>query len=253
MSHLPFFLECCCQSADDARRAEVSGASRIELCEELPVDGLTPSDANILATLEAVTIPVNVLVRCRAGNFVYTDEEIALMAGSIEHIRQLTTVSADGVVRRVNAVVIGALTADGDVDRKAMATLLAAAWGEGVAASAASTRLSAPHQEDLPSPSERLAVTFHRAFDVCRDPLQAYADIAALGIDRILTSGHAPASSEGAELLARLVTMSRQHSGPVILVGGGVRPHNIGALRAATAADEFHSSCLAWKTDSPGR
>ena len=217
---LPFYLECCCQCADDARKAEAAGASRIELCEQLPLDGLTPSAANVLATLEAVSIPVNVLVRCREGNFVYTDDEMELMARSIESLRRLTATAPDGRERRVNAVVIGALTSDGDVDRVAMTRLLAAAAG--------------------------LPVTFHRAFDVCRDPLQTYDDLAQLGVSRILTSGHAPSAMEGHALLAQLVRRSENTLGPVVLVGGGVRPHNIGELIRSTAAAEFHSACLDW-------
>lgn len=217
---LPFYLECCCQCADDARKAEAAGASRIELCEQLPLDGLTPSAANVLATLEAVSIPVNVLVRCREGNFVYTDDEVELMARSIESLRRLTATAPDGRERRVNAVVIGALTSDGDVDCVAMTRLLAAAAG--------------------------LPVTFHRAFDVCRDPLQTYDDLAQLGVSRILTSGHAPSAMEGHALLAQLVRRSENTLGPVVLVGGGVRPHNIHELMRTTAATEFHSACLDW-------
>ena len=220
---MPFFLECCCQSADDARRAEASGASRIELCEQLALDGLTPSDDNILATLAAVSIPVNVLVRCRAGNFVYTDEEVAAMVRSIEHIRQLTALATDGTVRRVNAVVIGALTVEGHVDKKAMRFLVNAAKG--------------------------MPITFHRAFDVCCDPEQAYDDIAMLGIDRILTSGQRKTAVDGCGLIAGLVQRNREPSlygtpNPIILVGGGVRPRNIRVLAVATGASEFHSSCL---------
>ena len=140
------FLECCCQNVDDVRKAEAGGALRIELCEQLPLDGLTPSDENVLMTLATVSIPVNVLVRCRAGNFVYTDEEIDTMARDIERICRLIAKASDGSERRVNAVVVGALTAEGDVDVRAMRRLL----------EAAGTR----------------PVTFHRAFDVCRDPLQ---------------------------------------------------------------------------------
>ena len=215
---MSFFLECCCQNAANARRAEAAGASRIELCEQMPLDGLTPTDENILATLAAVRIPVNVLVRCRAGSFVYSREEVDAMARDVERIRQLTVVAPDGDVRRVNAVVVGALTPEGDVDCEAMRQLIGAAGA--------------------------LPVTFHRAFDVCRHPLQAYDDIASLGIARLLTSGHAPSAVEGCGLLAELVKKSQHGAGPVILAGGGIRPHNIAPLAAATAATEFHSSCL---------
>lgn len=212
-----FFLECCCQNADEALQSAMNGASRIELCEDLACDGLTPSEENVRATLAAVTIPVNVLIRCRAGNFVYTDDEVEAMVASIRRLRDLTVTLSDGSERRVNAVVIGALDADGRVDVAAVKRMLAA-W-------------------------DNRPVTFHRAFDVCADPLAAFDTIAHLGIARILTSGHAPSSTEGTALLAQLVSRSAATGGPVILEGGGVRPHNIDALAATTAAQEFHSSC----------
>lgn len=212
-----YFLECCCQSADDARQAEQSGASRIELCEALAADGLTPSMDNIHATLTAVAIPVNVLIRCRAGNFVYTDDEIEAMVQSIRQCRDLCVTLPGGTERHVNAVVIGALTPLGDVDEPAVRRMMEA-W----------------------DPSR--PVTFHRAFDVCRVPRQAYATLRHLGIQRILTSGHAPAAMEGRPLLRELVAAE----GPVILVGGGVRPHNIDTLAADIQATEFHSAHLQW-------
>lgn len=212
-----YFLECCCQSADDARQAELSGASRIELCEDLAADGLTPSEDNIRATLATVDIPVNVLIRCRAGNFVYTADEVEAMVQSIRQCRDLRVTRSDGSERRVNAVVIGALTPLGDIDEPAVRRMMGV-W-------------------DPARP-----VTFHRAFDVCRVPRQAYATLRHLGIQRILTSGHAPAAMEGRPLLRELVAAE----GPVILVGGGVRPHNIDTLAADIQATEFHSAYLQW-------
>ena len=211
------FLECCCQCAADARQAELSGASRIELCEDLAADGLTPSEENIRDTLAAVDIPVNVLIRCRAGSFVYTDNEVEAMARSVSLCRDLCVSLPDGRERRVNAIVIGALTPEGDVDEPAIRRLLDA-W-------------------DASRP-----VTFHRAFDVCRDPLDASRRIASLGIQRILTSGHAADAMSGRPLLAELV----QQGSPLILVGGGVRPHNIDTLATDTHATEFHSACRQW-------
>ena len=127
----------------------------------------------------------------------------------------------DTGVKILIAVVIGALTAEGDVDEQALRQLLSAAAG-------------------------MLAATFHRAFDVCRDPLQAYATLARHGVGRILSSGHASTAMEGRTLLAQLVAHSNATRGPVILVGGGVRPHNIEELIHTTAATEYHSACLDW-------
>lgn len=218
------FIECCCQCAGDARTAELHGASRIELCEDLAHDGVTPSEANIRETLLAVSIPVNVLIRCRAGHFAYTPEEVETMCRSIALCRDLQVCTADGEVRRVNAVVIGALDEEGDVDRDALICMV----------------------EEARRSDSALAITFHRAFDVCRDPLEAYEVISAMGIERILTSGHAPNAVEGSALLATLVERSRQGGSTLILVGGGVRPTNIQRLMDETRANEYHSSHLRW-------
>lgn len=220
---MPHFIECCCQCAADARTAEAHGASRIELCEDLAHDGVTPSEENIRETLLSVAIPVNVLIRCRAGRFVYTDEEVDTMVRSIALCRTLQVCTPQGEVRKVNAVVIGALDEEGDIDADALTRMVTEA-----------------RRED-----STLAITFHRAFDVCRDPLEAYTFINSLGIERILTSGHAPSSVEGSALLATLVERSRRCT-TQILVGGGVRPTNIDTLVADTAAGEYHSSHLLW-------
>jgi copper homeostasis protein len=220
MSH---FIECCCQRAADARIAEAHGASRIELCEDLAHDGVTPSLDNIRETLLAVSIPVNVLIRCRAGNFIYSNEEVDAMTRSIALCRDLQVCTPDGEVRRVNAVVIGALDEEGDIDVNAVSRMV----------------------DEARRPGSHLTITFHRAFDVCRDPIEAYSVICSLGIERILTSGQAPSAVEGSSLLAMLV--ERSHSCPTqILVGGGVRPTNIDMLVEQTAAEEYHSSYLLW-------
>ena len=220
---MSYFVECCCQSAADAATAQAHGASRIELCEDLAHDGVTPSEDNIRATLSAVSIPVNVLVRCRAGSFVYTDEEVETMLRSIALCRDMQVTTPEGVVRKVNAVVIGALDEGLDVDVPVVTRMV----------------------EDARRPGSTLAITFHRAFDVCRNPLEAYDVISSLGIERLLTSGHASTSLEGSSLLATLV--ERSHYCPTqILVGGGVRPSNIDRLAGETSAAEYHSSHLYW-------
>ena len=125
------FLECCCTDATEAVEAMSGGAGRVELCEDLPCGGVTPSRADIEAALKAVNIPVNVLIRVRGGDFVYDETEIEAMIGSVRMCRKLG----------VNGVVVGALRADGSVDTEAVGRLMAEAQG--------------------------LRVTFHRAFDEC--------------------------------------------------------------------------------------
>ena len=198
------FLECCCSDSLDAAEAQAGGAGRIELCEDLPSGGVTPSEMNIRNTLETVDIPVNVLVRPRSGNFVYNEDEIQETLGSIKLCKSLG----------VNGVVIGALKDDGSVDVDTMRRLIEAAKG--------------------------MEITFHRAFDECSDPLKALEEIIGLGCDRLLTAGHATNVGEGA---AMLKTLSEKAAGRIIiLAGSGVRPGNIAALEASTGISEFHSS-----------
>lgn len=198
------FLECCCTDAAEAVEAMNGGAGRIELCEDLSCGGVTPSRSNLEATLRAVNIPVNVLVRARGGDFVYDEAEIPAMIGSVRMCRELG----------VNGVVIGALRKDGSVDVEAVRRLIAEAGG--------------------------LHITFHRAFDECADPFKALEDIIALGCDRLLTAGHASNVNDGERTLKEL--NDRADGRIVILAGSGVRPGNIARLEASTGCKEFHSS-----------
>lgn len=198
------FLECCCTDASEAVEAMIGGAGRVELCEDLPCGGVTPSRGNVEATLRAVNIPVNVLVRARGGDFVYNEEEIETMVKSVRMCRELG----------VNGVVVGALRKDGSIDSETVRRLMAEAGG--------------------------LHVTFHRAFDECADPFAALKDIIALGCDRLLTAGHASNVNDGEQTLKEL---NEKAAGRIIiLAGSGVRPGNIARLEASTGCCEFHSS-----------
>lgn len=198
------FLECCCTDAVEASEAQKGGARRVELCEDLPCGGVTPSEENIKAALGAVNIPVNVLVRARGGDFVYDEAEIPAMIGSVRMCRELG----------VNGVVVGALRKDGSIDIDTVRRLMVEAEG--------------------------LHVTFHRAFDECADPFAALEDIIALGCDRLLTAGHASNVNDGERTLKEL--NDRADGRIVILAGSGVRPGNIARLEASTGCKEFHSS-----------
>ncbi len=198
------FLECCCTDATEAVQAMKGGALRVELCEDLPCGGVTPSCANIEETLRSVNIPVNVLIRPRGGNFVYNEDEVEEMVESVRMCRELG----------VNAVVVGALRKDGSVDTETVRRLIAEAEG--------------------------LHVTFHRAFDECADPFKALEDIIDLGCDRLLTAGHATNVNDGIETLRELNI--RVSGRIIILAGSGVRPSNIARIEAETGISEFHSS-----------
>ena len=149
-------------------------------------------------------VAVNVLVRPRAGDFVYSEDEAGLM------MEQICTCKRLGV----NGVVIGALTREGDIDLPLMRRLVDAA--------------------------RPLEVTFHRAFDECRNPAVALEDVISLGCERLLTSGCAPSAEEGKELLAQLM---RQAAGRIIIMpGAGIKPGNAAAIAAAVQTTEYHGS-----------
>ncbi|MBO4671754.1 MAG: copper homeostasis protein CutC [Bacteroidales bacterium] len=200
-------FECCCTSVQEVAEAIEGGAGRIELCEELGIGGVTPSE-DLIREVQAVCtkmgVPVNVLVRPRGGDFVYSEEEAETMLQQISLCKAL----------EVNGVVIGALTPDGDVVMPLMKRLIAEA---------------AP-----------LEVTFHRAFDECRNPRKALEDIISLGCQRLLSSGQAKSAYEGRGLLAELV---RQAAGRIIVMpGAGINPINIASIVEISGAVEFHGS-----------
>lgn len=202
-------LESCCTSAAEARTALEGGAGRIELCEEIAIGGVTPSEANIAETV-ALGLPVNVLVRPRGGNFVFNEEEERQMLRSIDACRRL---GAAGVV-------IGALKEDGSIDLPMMGRLVSRARGNGS--------------------ERRLSVTFHRAFDECAEPFAALDQIIALGCDRLLTSGQKPSAYEGMGFIAELV--KRAASRIIVMPGAGITPANLDIIENETGAVEFHGT-----------
>jgi copper homeostasis protein len=198
-------LEICIDGVEGARRAARAGASRVELCSALLVGGLTPSTGMVEATIAAAGhLRVHVLIRPRAGDFVYDADESAVMLADIEHARRL---GADGVV-------FGALTADRAIDLELCQRLVDA--------------------------SMEISVTFHRAFDLVAHPFAALEEIITLGADRLLTSGQDETALEGAPLIAGLV---RAAAGRLIVMpGGGVNERNAVRILEATGANELHLS-----------
>ena len=226
-------LEVCCGNLESVDAAVAGGAQRIELCSALEVDGLTPP----IAWLEEIkrrypSLIVHVLVRPRAGDFVYTEQEIQLMASQIE---SALDAGADGIV-------IGCLTADGDVDLPAMERLVAVVDSCNLATELLHSDLchAANDAHFFPRPSRRVSITFHRAFDVCRKPFDALEKIIALGCDRILTSGQKPTAEDGIDLLCELHKRAAGRIG--ILPGGGVNPKNVARILEATGCTEIHAS-----------
>ena len=200
-------LEVCVDSLASARAAIAGGADRLELCSALAIGGLTPYPELLRQIREESSIPVRCLMRPRAGDFLYTPEEIRQMALQIPVLRNL---GADGFV-------IGCLSPQGDLDEEAMAPLLAAAQGAGL--------------------------TLHRCIDVSRDPEATYLAAAQLGIDTVLTSGGAGNCLAGMETIGKLLQLRDRIHGPEVLIGAGVNSAVIRQFRARfPAAQAFHMS-----------
>ena len=198
-------IEICANSAQSCVEAEMGGASRVELCAGIPEGGTTPSYGEI-KTAQALTstIDINVIIRPRGGDFLYTEAEVEAMLLDIELCKQLG----------VHGVEFGCLTSEGDIDVPLMRRLIEAA--------------------------KPLSVTCHRAFDVCRDPFAALEQLIELGCDRILTSGQQSTAEKGIPLLKQLVERAGQRI--IIMPGCGVREGNIARIEAETGAREFHTS-----------
>ena len=197
-------IEICANSVESAIEAQRGGAYRVELCAGIPEGGTTPSYGEIKMARELLSIRLHVIIRPRGGDCLYTPLEQSIMLHDIDMARQL---GADGVV-------FGCLTPDGDIDL--------------------------PLMERLMKASEGMSVTFHRAFDMCRNPRKALEKIIALGCDRILTSGQQATAEKGISLLKEL---NVQADGRIIIMPGcGVNSDNIRKIAEETGASEFHFS-----------
>ncbi len=202
-----FLIESCCTSLEESVAAQARGAGRIELCADLSVGGLTPPRDLVRDVIAALTIPVNILIRPSAPDFVYGEDALQQMTEDIAYCK---SVGAAGIV-------VGALTPEGAVDLPAMRRLVVAA--------------------------RPLPVTFHRAFDVCvEDPFTALDKIIALGCVRLLSSGQAVTAWDGRCLLALLVR--RAGSRLVVMPGCGITPEILPGLAAVTRASEYHGTRL---------
>lgn len=200
-------LEICADSFASAMAAVEGRADRIELCSALAMGGLTPYEMLLRQIRTVSEIPVRCLMRPRAGDFLYTKEELELLR---QQILQLKAAGADGFV-------IGCLTAEGELDVEAMKPLIEACNGAGI--------------------------TLHRCIDVSRDLEKTYRDAAALGIDTVLTSGGRGNCRDGMETIRRLIAIREEINGPEVLIGAGVNASVIQAFREAVpGARAFHMS-----------
>jgi copper homeostasis protein len=195
-------VEICVEDIESAMAAEQGGADRVELCDNLSVGGTTPSAGTIAEACRRLEIPVHVLIRPRAGDFIPSLAEFAAMRFDIETAR---TLGAAGVV-------FGLLRPDATIDRERTAMLT-----------------------DLARP---LSVTFHKAFDQTHDPDEALETLIALGIDRVLTSGSRPTAVEGIEALRQLVPRSTSRIS--VMAGGKLSVDNLRTVIEGTGVCEVH-------------
>jgi len=194
--------EACVGNFVEAKKAQIAGAERIELCENLSEGGTTPSYGTVKKVLEKIKIPVLVMIRPRGGDFCYTSSEIDIM---IEDIRLFKKLGVKGVV-------LGVLTKDNKIDYPILKKLLKETKG--------------------------MEVTFHKAIDDILNPAGEIEKLVKLGIDRILTSGGATTALEGKETLNQMI---HEASGQIkIVVAGGVTRENFEEVRSKIPSTEFH-------------
>ena len=199
-----FRFEVCANSVKSCLAAQEGEAHRVELCAAIPEGGTTPSYGEIALARELLHIKLHVIIRPRSGDFLYSPLEIRSMLKDIEICKKLG----------VDGVVFGCLNSAGDID--------------------------IPHMQELMAASKGMSVTFHRAFDMCRQPQEALEQIISLGCNRILTSGQCPTAEEGIPLLKKLNEQAANRI--ILLAGSGVNERNIRKIAMETGIREFHFS-----------
>jgi copper homeostasis protein len=197
-----FKLEICVDTVESAIEAQKAGAYRVELCNNLIEGGTTPGFGTIGSARKNLTIDLNVIIRPRGGDFLYTDLEYDIMRRDIEVCGECG----------IDGIVLGILRSDGTIDLERTAKLI-----------------------ELAHPME---VTFHRAFDMCSDPLQGLEDAIATGAARLLTSGNKNKAEDGIEMLSQLVKQAGKRI--IVMPGSGINDLNIASIAINTAAKEFH-------------
>ena len=203
-----YTFEICVDSVESAINAQRGGATRLELCSNLIIGGTTPTRSLFEEVRKRVNIPINVLIRPRFGDFLYSDYEIDIIKNEVKMFRELG----------VDGMVIGALTKNGEVDLENLKKFI--------------------------DKAQNIPITFHRAFDVCKNPVKAFHQLQKLGIRNILTSGQAENSLKGKKLLRELVELSNENNeyDTEILVGAGLNAGNIAEIANFTGAVNFHFS-----------
>lgn len=195
-------LEICVDSVESAINAQIAGADRVELCGNLPEGGTTPGYGSIISARNNLDIGLHVIIRPRGGDFLYSDLELDIMRRDIEMCGEA---GADGVV-------LGILHPGGTIDVDRTAKLI-----------------------EFANPMQ---VTFHRAFDMCNDPVSGLEDVIASGVTRLLTSGQKNRAQDGMELIRELVIQAGERL--IIMPGGGIDETNVALIASVTRVKEIH-------------
>lgn len=203
-------LEIACFSPEALLIAQAAGASRVEYCRNYELGGLSPDEEEILQARQVLSIPLHVMIRPRAGNFVYTKPELGMMQQRIRFCKHAG----------VDALVFGLLTDSAELDREACSQLI-----------------------ELADP---LPCFFHRALDACVDPEKAVEQIVQLGFKGLLSSGAAPDALRGAANLARW--KNKWGTQLQIIAGGSVRASNLREIQKISGCEAFHSSAISDET-----
>ena len=181
-------IEICCSSISSVKNAINYGANRIELCQDLRNDGITPSKRLLNSAIKISTKPINVLIRPRIGDFFYNSEDIKLIEYEIKQIKSLP----------INGIVIGILNRENDLPINVLKKLV---------------QIIKP-----------LDLTFHRAFDIVNNPIKSMNTLIDIGFDRILTSGQSDTAEKGLKMLLEL---KEKANGKIsIMPGGGINENN---------------------------
>jgi len=199
---MKFKVEICVDNVESAIVAQDAGADRIELCNNLMEGGTTPGFGTISLVRKNLEIGINVIIRPRGGDFLYSNSDYEIMR------REINNCGVCGI----DGVVLGILRSDGSVDIERTSKLV----------------------ED----AKPMSVTFHRAFDMCNDPFKGLEDVIISGADRILTSGQENKAEDGIGLIKLLIERAKNRI--LIMPGSGINESNIVKIASETGAEEFH-------------
>jgi copper homeostasis protein len=197
-------FEVCAFNIQSAIIAEKAGAARVELCDNPVEGGTTPSYGTIVETRERINIDLYPIIRPRAGNYLYDEEEYAMMKRDILICRDL---GCDGIS-------VGAQKINGEINTEMLKRIVE--W------------------------AGPMGVTCNRAFDCAPDPFKALEDVIDCGCERILTSGLKSAAPAAGKLLGELVKAAGDKI--IIMPGAGIKSSNIKKLVSESNATEFHGS-----------